>query len=123
MRLIGTAARHVQSIDRFEATPGHLPSKCVDASTTSERPTLPVARNTALLLAPVPAVVLAAGALAAIPAGRSMGRFGRVPVLAAGSAGRPSPPWGVGAGDRAWCWRSCLVCGSGSRLRKETIVR
>jgi hypothetical protein len=36
-----------------------------------------------------PAVVLAAGALAAIPAGRSMDRFGRVPVLAAG--------FGVGA--------------------------
>jgi MFS family permease len=31
-----------------------------------------------------PAIVLAAGALAAIPAGRSMDRFGRVPVLAAG---------------------------------------
>jgi MFS family permease len=31
-----------------------------------------------------PAVVLAAGALAAIPAGRSMDRFGRVPVLAVG---------------------------------------
>jgi MFS family permease len=36
-----------------------------------------------------PAVVLAAGALVAIPAGRSMDRFGRVPVLAAG--------FGVGA--------------------------
>jgi MFS family permease len=31
-----------------------------------------------------PAIVLAAGALAAIPAGRSMDRLGRVPVLAAG---------------------------------------
>ncbi len=31
-----------------------------------------------------PAIVLAAGALAAIPAGRSMDRIGRVPVLAAG---------------------------------------
>jgi MFS family permease len=31
-----------------------------------------------------PAIVLAAGALAAIPAGRSMDRFGRVPVLVAG---------------------------------------
>jgi MFS family permease len=31
-----------------------------------------------------PAIVLAAGALAAIPAGRSMDRFGRVPVLSAG---------------------------------------
>jgi MFS family permease len=31
-----------------------------------------------------PAIVLAAGALAAVPAGRSMDRFGRVPVLAAG---------------------------------------
>jgi MFS family permease len=33
-----------------------------------------------------PAVVLAAGALTAVPAGRSMDRFGRVPVLAAGFA-------------------------------------
>jgi MFS family permease len=33
-----------------------------------------------------PAIVLAAGALAALPAGRSMDRFGRVPVLAAGYA-------------------------------------
>jgi len=31
-----------------------------------------------------PAIVLAAGALAAVPTGRSMDRFGRVPVLAAG---------------------------------------
>jgi MFS family permease len=31
-----------------------------------------------------PAIVLAAGALAAVPAGRAMDRFGRVPVLAAG---------------------------------------
>jgi MFS family permease len=30
-----------------------------------------------------PAIVLAAGALAAVPAGRAMDRFGRVPVLAA----------------------------------------
>src|SRR5688572_3514263 len=36
-----------------------------------------------------PAIVLAAGALAALPAGRSMDRFGRVPVLVAG--------FGVGA--------------------------
>ena len=33
-----------------------------------------------------PAIVLASGALAALPAGRSMDRFGRVPVLAAGFA-------------------------------------
>jgi len=33
-----------------------------------------------------PAIVLAAGALAALPAGRAMDRFGRVPVLAAGFA-------------------------------------
>jgi MFS family permease len=31
-----------------------------------------------------PAIVLAAGALAALPAGRAMDRFGRVPVIAAG---------------------------------------
>jgi len=33
-----------------------------------------------------PAIVLAAGALAALPAGRAMDRFGRVPVLATGFA-------------------------------------
>ena len=33
-----------------------------------------------------PAIVLAAGALAALPAGRAMDRFGRVPVLIAGFA-------------------------------------
>jgi MFS family permease len=33
-----------------------------------------------------PAIVLAAGALVALPAGRAMDRFGRVPVLAAGFA-------------------------------------
>jgi MFS family permease len=33
-----------------------------------------------------PAIVLAAGALAAVPAGRSMDRFGRAPVLAGGFA-------------------------------------
>jgi MFS family permease len=33
-----------------------------------------------------PAIVLTAGALAALPAGRAMDRFGRVPVLAAGFA-------------------------------------
>ena len=33
-----------------------------------------------------PAIVLASGALAALPAGRSMDRFGRVPVLAVGFA-------------------------------------
>jgi MFS family permease len=31
-----------------------------------------------------PAIVLASGALAALPAGRAMDRVGRVPVLAAG---------------------------------------
>jgi MFS family permease len=81
----------------------------------TERPALPIVRNTVLLSAAQaahsamhtlavtvasitlvrvldvagllglgPAIVLAAGALAAIPAGRSMDRFGRVPVLAAG---------------------------------------
>jgi MFS family permease len=33
-----------------------------------------------------PAIVLASGALAALPAGRAMDRFGRIPVLAAGYA-------------------------------------
>jgi MFS family permease len=46
-----------------------------------------------------PAIVLAAGALAAVPAGRSMDRFGRVPVLAAG--------FGVGAA-------SCAIAALGS---------
>jgi MFS family permease len=86
-----------------------------DAATVPDSPSLPIARNTALLAAALaansamlqlsaavasitlvlvlgtdgllglgPAIVLAAGALAAIPAGRSMDRFGRVPVLAAG---------------------------------------
>jgi len=80
-------------------------------------PTLPIARNTALLSAALgahsamlqlaaavasitlvlvlhvpwllglgPAIVLTAGALAAVPVGRSMDRFGRVPVLVAGFA-------------------------------------
>jgi len=40
--------------------------------------------DVAWLLGLGPAIVLATGALAAIPAGRSMDRFGRVPVLAAG---------------------------------------
>jgi MFS family permease len=46
-----------------------------------------------------PAIVLAAGAVAAVPAGRAMDRFGRVPVLAAG--------FGLGAG-------SCGVAALGS---------
>jgi MFS family permease len=86
-----------------------------DATTVPDSPSLPIARNTALLAAALaantamlqlsaavasitlvlvlgrdgllglgPAIVLGAGALAAMPAGRSMDRFGRVPVLAAG---------------------------------------
>src|SRR5918998_1309147 len=40
-----------------------------------------------------PAIVLASGALAALPAGRAMDRFGRVPVLASGfAAGDMYPP-------------------------------
>jgi MFS family permease len=92
-----------------------LARRAHDAATVPGSPSLPIARNTALLAAALaansamlqlsaavasitlvlvlgtdgllglgPAIVLAAGALAAIPAGRSMDRFGRVPVLAAG---------------------------------------
>jgi MFS family permease len=49
-----------------------------------------------------PAIVLAAGALAAVPAGRSMDRFGRAPVLAGGFA--------VGA---ASCGLAALGCAYG----------
>jgi MFS family permease len=52
-----------------------------------------------------PAVVLTAGALAAVPAGRSMDRFGRVPVLVAG--------FGVGA---AGCGLAALGSARGSAL-------
>ena len=55
-----------------------------------------------------PAIVLASGALAALPAGRSMDRFGRIPVLATGYgvgmagcglAALEAPP-----SPRRWCW-------------------
>jgi MFS family permease len=52
-----------------------------------------------------PAVVLTAGAFAAVPAGRSMDRFGRVPVLVAG--------FGVGA---AGCGLAALGSARGSAL-------
>jgi MFS family permease len=52
-----------------------------------------------------PAIVLAAGALAAVPAGRAMDRVGRVPVLAAG--------FGVGA---ASCGLAALGSARGSAL-------
>ena len=54
-----------------------------------------------------PAIVLAAGALAALPAGRAMDRFGRVPVLAAGFA-----TGGIGGG----------LAGLGSTLESAPIV-
>jgi MFS family permease len=52
-----------------------------------------------------PAIVLSAGALAAVPAGRAMDRFGRIPVLAAG--------FGVGA---ASCGLAALGSAHGSAL-------
>jgi len=52
-----------------------------------------------------PAIVLAAGALAAVPAGRAMDRHGRIPVLAAG--------FGVGA---ASCGLAALGSARGSAL-------
>ena len=54
-----------------------------------------------------PAIVLAAGALAALPAGRAMDRFGRVPVLAAGFA-----TGGLGGG----------LAGLGSMLESAPVV-
>ena len=54
-----------------------------------------------------PAIVLASGALAALPAGRAMDRFGRVPVLAAGFA-----TGGVGGG----------LAGLGSTLDSAPVV-
>ena len=81
-----------------------------------------------------PAIVLASGALAALPAGRAMDRFGRVPVLAAGfivgaggcglaalGSALPSAP-AVLARARGWsapragprCWRA---------RRRETCTR
>ena len=54
-----------------------------------------------------PAIVLAAGALAALPAGRAMDRYGRVPVLAVGFA-----TGGLGGG----------LAGLGSMLESSPIV-
>jgi MFS family permease len=54
-----------------------------------------------------PAIVLAAGALTALPAGRAMDRFGRVPVLAAGYA--------TGAAG-------CALAGLGSSLASAPVV-
>ena len=54
-----------------------------------------------------PAIVLASGALAALPAGRAMDRFGRVPVLAAGFA-----TGGLGG----------ALAGLGSKLESAPIV-
>jgi MFS family permease len=54
-----------------------------------------------------PAIVLAAGALAALPAGRAMDRFGRVPVLATGFA-----TGGLGG----------ALAGLGSKLESAPIV-
>jgi MFS family permease len=54
-----------------------------------------------------PAIVLAAGALAAVPAGRAMDRFGRIPVLAAG--------FGVGAA-------SCGLAALGSAHHAALLV-
>jgi MFS family permease len=54
-----------------------------------------------------PAIVLASGALAALPAGRAMDRFGRVPVLAAGFA-----TGGLGGG----------LAGFGSALESAPVV-
>ena len=51
-----------------------------------------------------PAIVLASGALAALPAGRAMDRFGRVPVLAAG--------FGVGVARLRRSRRSAARCRS-----------
>ena len=58
-----------------------------------------------------PAVVLTAGALAAVPAGRGMDRLGRVPVLVAG--------FGVGA---ASCGLAALGSARGSALAVLAIL-
>ncbi|MBA2629564.1 MAG: MFS transporter [Thermoleophilaceae bacterium] len=54
-----------------------------------------------------PAIVLASGALAALPAGRSMDRFGRIPVLAAG--------YGIGIAG-------CALAALGSALPSSPMV-
>ena len=54
-----------------------------------------------------PAIVLASGALAALPAGRAMDRFGRVPVLAGG--------YGVGTAG-------CVLAAVGSKLSFAPLV-
>ena len=54
-----------------------------------------------------PAIVLASGALAAMPAGRLMDRVGRVPVLSGG--------FGVGIGG-------CILAAAGSTTKSATVV-
>jgi MFS family permease len=54
-----------------------------------------------------PAIVLASGALAALPAGRLMDRLGRVPVLAAG--------FGIGAAG-------CVLASMGSKAESAVVV-
>ena len=75
-----------------------------------------------------PAIVLASGALAALPAGRAMDRFGRVPVLAAGFGGRHRAAAAaggarqraaVGAGG-AGGPRRCVGAASGTALLART---
>src|SRR3954447_2249667 len=65
--------------------------------------TLVLVRDVRGLLGLGPAIVLAAGALAALPAGRAMDRFGRVPVLAGGvCAGAVGCALAAGGGGRGW---------------------
>jgi MFS family permease len=73
-----------------------------------------------------PALVLAAGALAALPAGRAMDRFGRVPVLAAGfglgAAGGVLAALGAGVGSTAavLIGLPCVGAASGVALLART---
>jgi MFS family permease len=73
-----------------------------------------------------PALVLAAGALAALPAGRAMDRFGRVPVLAAGfglgAAGGGLAALGAGIGSTAavLIGLPCVGAASGVALLART---
>jgi MFS family permease len=57
-----------------------------------------------------PAIVLAAGALAALPAGRGMDRFGRVPVLVAG-LGVGAAGCGLAALGSAHGWALAVLAG------------
>src|SRR5918996_1592545 len=73
-----------------------------------------------------PALVLACGALAALPAGRAMDRFGRVPVLAAGFglgvAGTVLAALGAGVGSTAavLIGLPCVGAASGVALLART---